>query len=141
MQKRVLFLLMFLSLFSVCKTYANIDAEATKIINNRDGWFYANVVGNSMKQYYPVGSTTVLIKPIDFSLLRLGQIIVYTNKFGEEVMHVITGKVDDGFLVRGSNNRNNDSTILTKDNLIGIVYIAFNGKSMSSRNVLACEEK
>lgn len=141
MQKRVLFLLIFLSLFSVCKTYANIDSEAIKIINNRDGWFYANVVGNSMKQYYPVGSTTVIVKQTDFSLLQLGQIVAYTNRFGEEVMHVITKKVPEGFLVKGSNNKNNDSTILTKDNLLGVVYVAFCGPSNSSRNLLACEEK
>jgi hypothetical protein len=118
-----------------------VDSDASTIIKNREGWFYANVIGNSMKQYYPAESTTVIVKPIDFSLLRLGQVIVYTNKFGEEVIHVITEKVTDGFLVKGANNKNNDSTVLTKDNFIGIVYVTFNDKSNSSRNLLACKEK
>jgi hypothetical protein len=118
-----------------------VDSDASIIIKNREGWFYANVIGNSMKQYYPAEFTTVIVKPIDFSLLRLGQVIVYTNKFGEEVIHVITKKVTDGFLVKGANNKNNDSTVLTKDNFIGIVYVTFNDKSNSSRNLLACKEK
>ena len=137
MQKRLLFLLMLL----VCNSYGMVDSDASTIIKNREGWFYANVIGNSMKQYYPAESTTVIVKPIDFSLLRLGQVIVYTNKFGEEVIHVITEKVTDGFLVRGSNNRGNDSTIVTNDNFIGIVYVTFNDKSNSPRNLLACKEK
>jgi hypothetical protein len=137
MQKRLLFLLMLL----VCNSYGMVDSDASTIIKNREGWFYANVIGNSMKQYYPAESTTVIVKPIDFSLLRLGQVIVYTNKFGEEVIHVITEKVTDGFLVKGANNKNNDSTVLTKDNFIGIVYVTFNDKSNSSRNLLACKEK
>jgi len=137
MQKRFLFLLMLL----VCNSYGMVDSDASTIIKNREGWFYANVIGNSMKQYYPAESTTVIVKPIDFSLLRLGQVIVYTNKFGEEVIHVITEKVTDGFLVKGANNKNNDSTVLTKDNFIGIVYVTFNDKSNSSRNLLACKEK
>ncbi len=125
----------------VCNSYGMVDSDASTIIKNREGWFYANVIGNSMKQYYPAESTTVIVKPIDFSLLRLGQVIVYTNKFGEEVIHVITEKVTDGFLVKGANNKNNDSTVLTKDNFIGIVYVTFNDKSNSSRNLLACKEK
>ena len=137
MQKRLLFLLMLL----VCNSYGMVDSDASTIIKNREGWFCANVIGNSMKQYYPAESTTVIVKPIDFSLLRLGQVIVYTNKFGEEVIHVITEKVTDGFLVKGANNKNNDSTVLTKDNFIGIVYVTFNDKSNSSRNLLACKEK
>ena len=137
MRKRLLFLLMLL----VCNSYGMVDSDASAIIKNREGWFYANVVGNSMKQYYPAESTTVIVKPIDFSLLRLGQVIAYKNKFGEDVIHVIVEKVVDGFLVKGSNNKNNDSTILTKDNFIGIVYVTFNDRSNSSRNLLACKEK
>ena len=125
----------------VCNSYGMVDSDASTIIKNREGWFYANVVGNSMKQYYPAESTTVIVKPIDFSLLRLGQVIDYKNKFGEDVIHVIVEKVSDGFLVKGSNNKNNDSTILTKDNFIGIVYVTFNDRSNSSRNLLACKEK
>lgn len=137
MRKRLLFLLMLL----VCNSYGMVDSDASAIIKNREGWFYANVVGNSMKQYYPAESTTVIVKPYDFSLLKLGQVIAYKNKFGEDVIHVIVEKVSDGFLVKGSNNKNNDSTILTKDNFIGIVYVTFNDRSNSSRNLLACKEK
>ena len=131
---------MLLLLISTLNVFGNVDTDAKDLINNRKNWFYANIVGDSMKLYYPYKST-VIIKPIDFSLIKVGQIVAYKNNFGDEVVHRVEKQVVNGFLMKGSNNKELDSTILTDKNILGVVYVTFNEKSETSRTLLACVQK
>ena len=137
MKKLLLILLLIVSSLNV---FGNVDIDANSLINNRKNWFYANVVGESMRMYYPHQST-VIIKPIDFSSVKVGQVVAYKNNFGDEVVHRVEKKVDGGFLMKGSNNKGLDSTVLTDKNILGVVYVTFNEKSNTSRTLLACVEK
>ena len=137
--RKILIMLLLLAI-SISSVFGNVDVDANSIINNRKNWFYANVVGESMKTYYPHQST-VIIKPIDFSSVKVGQVVAYKNNFGDEVVHRVERQVDSGFLMKGSNNKGLDSTVLTDKNILGVVYVTFNEKSETSRTLLACVQK
>ena len=130
-------LIIFLLLISSC--FANVGNEVSAVIAGRAGYFAGTVRGNSMKGYYNNGDT-VIIKAVDFKNIRIGQVVVYSNRFGEIVVHRVEEKCEFGFRVRGSNNKGNDSTILDSDNLIGVVYGVIHERG-EFRQLLACAQK
>lgn len=96
-------------------------SDATGVAK-RIGGSAMRVVGSSMLPYFGDGSVLV-VKPVDFGALRAGVVVVYRNRFGELVSHRVENKVAGGWVVRGANNRANDSTLVTADNLVGEVYV------------------
>lgn len=93
-----------------------------------------------MLDYYKDGDT-VIIRRFDFQKIKVGQIVVYLNRFGEKVIHRVEKRLEYGFLVKGSNNKGYDSTILDENNLIGIVYGVVHERGNFPIELLACEQK
>jgi signal peptidase I len=80
------------------------------------------VEGRSMLPYFGDGSVLVVrATPVD--ALREGMVVVYRNRFGEMIAHRIEARAAEGWIVRGANNADADSTLVTADNLIGTVYV------------------
>ena len=113
--------------------------EVNAIINGRAGYFAGTVRGESMRGYYNDGDT-VIIKGINFESIKVGQIVVYSNDFGDVVIHRVEEKIGRNFKMCGSNNKGCDSTILTEFNVIGIAYGVIHGRG-TFRELSACAQK
>jgi hypothetical protein len=57
--------------------------------------------------------------------LRAGMLVVYRNRFGETIAHRLVARQDSGWQIKGYNNDQPDSTLVTGANLIGVVYATF----------------
>ncbi len=81
--------------------------------------------GTSMQPIY--GENTMLvITPIAFDELKAGMTVAYMNRNGVRIVHVLEEKVSGGWRVRGLNNEQQDSELVTPRNLIGAIYASFN---------------
>jgi hypothetical protein len=81
--------------------------------------------GSSMQPVY--GEDTLLvINPIAFDDLRPGMIVAYRNHRGVRVVHCLVVKLADGWRIVGLNNDRVDDDVVTRQNLIGVVYASFN---------------
>lgn len=86
------------------------------------GGSVVRVSGASMLPYFGEGSVLVL-RGTAAENLREGMIVVYRNRFNELVAHRVERLAADGWVVRGANNRSEDSTRVTAENLLGVVYV------------------
>ena len=75
MRRALLFLI-----FAI-KALASIDTEVAGLISEHPTYFAGTVKGHSMDGYYSEGDT-LIVKPIEYTKIKLGQVVVYTNKFG-----------------------------------------------------------
>lgn len=82
------------------------------------------VEGNSMLPFFGPGAVLV-VKNLAPEKLRAGMVVVYTNRFNETVAHRIVGTSDAGWTASGYNNSAADSTAVTAENLVGVVYATF----------------
>mgnify|MGYP003642041524 CR=1 FL=1 len=93
------------------------------------------IQGQSMLPYFGDGSV-VVVRPLDAARVRPGMIVVYTNHDGEQVAHRVISAKDDGWVVRGYNNDEQDSTLVTAENLLGVVYATFYSNGQLSKSAL-----
>ena len=89
-----------------------------------EGDFVLTGAGNSMLPLYRPG-TAVVVHPTSFFMLKSGMPVVYTNRQGTPVAHVLLEKCAGGWLAMGINNAEPDEDIVTPQNLVGIVRCAF----------------
>lgn len=77
--------------------------------------------GRSMNPVY--GENTMLVvHPIAFEKLTVGMTVVYVNRDGKRVAHQLVAKEANGWRARGLNNLQEDTELITRDNLVGVVY-------------------
>ena len=81
--------------------------------------------GSSMEPVYG-DNTMLVISPIAYNQLRPGMTVAYRNRDGLRVVHELVEKLDDGWRVKGLNNAQADPELVTRKNLIGVVYASFN---------------
>jgi signal peptidase I len=105
-------------------------ADAHRIAAKRGDLSVLKVEGRSMLPFFGEGSV-LLVKTIDASALKAGMVVAYRNRFGEMVAHRLIEAKADGWVAQGYNNRVADSTLVTADNLLGVVYITLhsNGRT------------
>ncbi len=84
--------------------------------------------GRSMQPLYQPG-TVLVVAPAPFEQLRRGQTVVYHNREGRQVAHVLIAKCKDGWRVAGLNNRVHDDEGVTPANLFGIVVEAYHAEA------------
>jgi signal peptidase I len=99
-------------------------ADAHRLASLRADLRVLRVSGQSMHPYFGDGSVLV-VQAVRAALLRPGMIAVYQNRFGETVAHRVERADGAGWVARGANNAQADSTIVTDDNLVGAVYTTF----------------
>jgi len=91
--------------------------------------------GNSMKPLYHDG-VIMVVAPTKFDELKRGQTVVYKNREGRHVAHVLVAKCKNGWRVTGLNNRTHDGQGVNAENLHGVVVDAFQpvkGTALASR--------
>lgn len=98
--------------------------DATRLAQQHAGAQVARVVGDSMVPFFS-GGDVVVFKPIAFSQVKVGMIVVYENAWGETVAHQVVRVTEEGLITRGYHNREADSTRVTTANFRGIVYGTF----------------
>ena len=81
--------------------------------------------GSSMQPVYG-DNTMLVISPIAYNHLRAGMTVAYLNSRGARVVHRLVEEVDDGWKVMGLNNAALDGELVTRRNLIGVIYASFN---------------
>jgi hypothetical protein len=79
--------------------------------------------GASMEPYYPSG-TLLVVAPAPFTELTRGQTVIYHNRQGRPVAHVLVARCPDGWRVAGLNNPRPDADGVRADNLLGVVIAA-----------------
>ncbi|MBI5382949.1 MAG: signal peptidase I [Opitutae bacterium] len=99
-------------------------ADAQLLAKNYDGARVMRIAGTSMLPYFGEG-TVVVVKPIDSAKLRAGMLVAYRNRFGETIAHRLVSRETTGWVAQGYNNQQADSTLVTSENLIGVVYATF----------------
>lgn len=102
-------------------TLATALADAHRLAAPK-GDTVVRVEGSSMLPYFGDGSVLV-VRAAAIDALREGMVVVYRNRFGETVAHRIEGRSGAGWTVRGANNAEADTTLVTSDNLVGTVYV------------------
>jgi signal peptidase I len=101
---------------------ALIDAQA--LARTHVGAKVMKIAGTSMLPYFGDGAL-VVVTPIDEAKLRAGMLVVYRNRFGETIAHRLVARQDSGWQIKGYNNDQPDSTLVTGANLLGVVYATF----------------
>lgn len=106
----------------------NVDQawhDAKMVAGRQPGRMPAVGAGASMQPVYG-DNTMLVISPIDYSQLREGMSVAYLNRRGVRVVHRLVEEVDGGWRVIGLNNEREDEDLVTRRNLIGVVYASFN---------------
>ena len=99
--------------------------DAKSVADRAPGRLPVVGTGASMQPVYG-DNTMLVITPIDFDDLKAGMTVAYVNRSGVRIVHVLEEKVAQGWRVRGLNNELEDSDLVTRKNLIGVIYASFN---------------
>jgi len=99
-------------------------ADAQALARTHDGAKVMKISGTSMLPYFGDGALLV-VQPIEAAKLRPGMLVVYRNRFGETIAHRLIARQDSGWQIKGYNNDQPDSTLVTAANLLGVVYATF----------------
>jgi len=99
-------------------------AAAERAAAAREGDFALQGVGRSMEPVYVAG-TAVVVHPTAFHMLRQGMAVVYTNRRGAYVAHLLVEKQSRGWVATGLNNAEPDDALVTAHNLVGVIRHAF----------------
>ena len=98
--------------------------EAEELLAQHEGDFLLRGVGSSMQPCYTPG-TILVVHPTSFFMLRRGMPVVYLNRSGRQVAHVLVEESAAGWTAAGLNNAGADDEKVTAQNLVGIVRCAF----------------
>ena len=110
--------------------------DARDLAANRSDLKVLRVEGVSMLPYFGSGSVLV-VKSLPAEKLRAGMVVVYKNRFNETVAHRLVNATAAGWTAAGYNNREADSTPVTAENLVGVVYATFHSDAVSDPLMLA----
>lgn len=114
---------------------AEIAATVAQARAREVGGVAVPATGSSMLPLYQTG-TIMVIAPAAYNDLKRGQTVVYQNRKGRTVAHILVTKLRHGWRVTGLNNRLHDGEGVNADNLRGVVVDAFqpvSGTSVASR--------
>lgn len=102
------------------------QAEARK----HHGSFAVQGEGSSMEPVYLPG-TALVIRAGGYETLQPGTPVVYANRRGISVAHMLVQQTAYGWVAVGLNNESSDSELVTADNLVGVITHAFASKTGS----------
>jgi peptidase S24-like protein len=80
--------------------------------------------GSSMQPVYESG-TSIVVHPCSYQALRKGMAVVYINRRGAYVAHMLVEEMPKGWFAIGLNNAEPDDDLVNADNFIGVVREAY----------------
>jgi hypothetical protein len=98
------------------------DAEA--VAGREPGRVTAKGTGVSMAPVYG-DNTLLVINPIRYEDLQPGMTVAYINSHGVRVVHKLVSRTKGGWFAIGINNARIDEDLVTRENLIGVIYASF----------------
>ena len=103
--------------------------DAYELAGQRSDLKVVRVEGASMLPYFGTGAVLV-VKQIPFAKLKTGMVVVYTNRFNLQVTHRLVSEAATGWTAAGYNNQAADSTPVSAENLVGVVYATFHSNGL-----------
>lgn len=110
--------------------------DANELAANRADLKVLRVEGASMLPFFGSGAVLV-VKRLPAEKLRAGMVVVYINRFNETVAHRLVAPTAAGWTAAGYNNRDADSTPVTAENLVGVVYATFHSNALPAEPMVA----
>ncbi|MFT3780718.1 MAG: S24/S26 family peptidase [Nibricoccus sp.] len=101
--------------------------DAEKVAQMGDGRVSAAGSGGSMQPVYG-DNTMIVITKIAFEELKPGMTVAYMNRKGHQVVHQVIKKTAKGWDVQGLNNESGDHELVTRENLLGVVYASISAE-------------
>lgn len=98
--------------------------DAERVSQMGEGRVSAVGSGGSMQPVFG-NNTVIVITKIAFEDLKPGMTVAYLNKKGHQVVHQLLEKKTKGWRVQGLNNETEDLELVTRENLLGVVYASF----------------
>lgn len=98
--------------------------SASALAECTPGGFVLVGSGRSMQPLYE-SDTILVLQHLPYAELRRGQTVLYRNREGKVIAHVLVSKARDGWRARGLNNPIHDMEPVLADNLVGVVVAAF----------------
>jgi hypothetical protein len=114
------------------KEMATAEAVAAK----SDVDFALHGVGSSMEPVY-LGGTAIVVHPCGYRTLRPGMAVVYVNRRGNYVAHMLVEEMPKGWFAIGLNNAEPDDDLVTAGNLVGVVKQAYAANDTPFRQDIA----
>jgi len=105
---------------------------AENAADDRRGDIVLSGKGSSMEPLYSEG-TAIVVSPLRYGQLRRGMAVVYVNRRGLYVAHVLVGKKARGWIAIGPNNPAPDRDFVTPENLVGVVTQAYSSSASAFR--------
>jgi hypothetical protein len=100
------------------------DAAAEADAKQHPGDFALYGSGSSMSPVYEDG-TSIVVHPCSYQALRKGMAVVYINRSGRYVAHMLCEEMPKGWFAIGLNNAEPDDDLVNADNFIGVVREAY----------------
>jgi hypothetical protein len=113
-------------------------AAAEAMAARHEGDFVLQGFGRSMEPVYLAG-TAVVVHPTAMHMLRRGMAVVYRNPRGADVAHMLLERTTRGWIAIGLNNAEPDATLVTEENLVGIIKHAFAAEQTEFRADVAAQ--
>jgi hypothetical protein len=92
-------------------------------------------VGSSMEPLFAT-HTAIVVNPCEFSELRKGMMVLYRDNEGWGIAHVLVEKVSDGWTAQGVNCADEDTCLVTPENIVGVVTHAYAATEPEGRETL-----
>ena len=93
-------------------------------------------VGESTEPLY-VSGTAIVVMPCEYTQLRAGMSVVYVNRNGRGVAHVLINEMPGGWIAQGVNNKEEDADLVTTANLVGVITQAYASADTPLRREIA----
>jgi hypothetical protein len=108
---------------------------AEHVAAEHDGSFVVRGDGASMAPLYPSG-TVLVISRVSFDELKRGATVIYRNREGRPIAHVLVSLSRKGWRTAGLNNPHLDEESVSPENLLGVVISAYTPVDLTPRDSL-----
>jgi hypothetical protein len=108
---------------------------AEQMAAQHEGAFVVRGDGASMAPLYPSG-TVLVIEKVSFDQLKRGATVIYRNKDGRPIAHLLVAPSRHGWRTAGLGNKHFDEESVSPENLLGVVTSAYTPIDLPLRNAL-----
>jgi hypothetical protein len=106
---------------------------AEQMAAQHEGAFVVRGDGASMEPLYPSG-TVLVIERVSYDQLKRGATVIYRNKDGRPIAHVLVAPSRHGWRTAGLGNQHLDEESVRPENLLGVVMSAYTPVDLPTRD-------